>query len=208
MFDDTPVSELVVRARAGEKAAWDEIVERLAPLVWSLCRSYRLSRADADDVAQSVWLRLIEHLPSLRQPAALPGWLSTTTRNECLRVLRVAGRRERTERSIEDSEIPADGETARVDRAILLEERNRALRAAWAQLPVNCRELLSLLIQDPPLTYAEISESLGKPVGSIGPSRGRCLEKLRRCPVLAAHIGDVAKGAGRGEGHDEQMVEQ
>src|SRR5215470_7680195 len=83
---------LATRARDGEKDAWDELVERYAPLVWSVCRRYSLAQADVDDVGQSVWLQLVEHLPGLREPAALPGWIATTTQRECFRLLRASSR--------------------------------------------------------------------------------------------------------------------
>jgi len=88
MRDDPVVIALVGRARDGDQTAWDQIVERFAPLAWSICRRHRLSDADANDVGQNVWLRLVEHLPSLREAAALPGWLTTTTRRACLRAQR------------------------------------------------------------------------------------------------------------------------
>ena len=86
------VIALVARAVSGveTRTAWDEIVDRYAPLVWSICLRHQLSRQDTDDVGQSVWLLLVEQIGSLREPAALPGWLATTTRRECLRVLRAA----------------------------------------------------------------------------------------------------------------------
>ena len=83
MRDYPPITELVTRARRGDKQAWDEIVERYAPLIWSICRQYRLGDADAEDVGQMVWLHLVDHLDDLRDPAALPGWLVTTTRRQC-----------------------------------------------------------------------------------------------------------------------------
>src|SRR5215470_17652964 len=90
MFDDRVVTDLVTRVRNSDRQAWDALVERYAPLIWSICRSHRLSRADAEDVGQSVWLKLVSHLDTIRDPAALPGWLATTTRRECGRVLDVA----------------------------------------------------------------------------------------------------------------------
>src|SRR5260370_40419673 len=86
MRDDPQVTDLVTRARKGDQQAWDAIVERYAPLIWSICRRYRLSDADAEDVGQIVWLRLVDQLDNLRDPAALPGWLVTTTRRECFPV--------------------------------------------------------------------------------------------------------------------------
>ncbi len=191
MRDDPSVIDLVSRANQGDKSAWDQLVERYAPLVWSICRRYQLSRPDADDVGQGVWLRLVEHLPALREPAALPGWLVTTTRRECLRVLRAGQRRDEHERPLPPEAI---AEVAGQDRAwtggpdaeLLEAELMDALRAGLAALPARCQELLLLLIQDPPLPYADIGARLRLPVGSIGPSRGRCLEALRRTPALAA----------------------
>ena len=90
--DDPVVADLVDRARTGERQAWDALVERYAPLIWSICRKYQLDAADAEDAAQSIWLKLVDHLGSLRDPAALPGWLATTTRRECGRILRATRR--------------------------------------------------------------------------------------------------------------------
>jgi RNA polymerase sigma factor (sigma-70 family) len=90
MRDDPVVTDLVTRAANGDKQAWDTLVERYAPLIWSICRSYRLDRAEAEDVGQSVWLHLAEQLHHIRDAAALAGWLVTTTRRECLRLLRTA----------------------------------------------------------------------------------------------------------------------
>jgi RNA polymerase sigma factor (sigma-70 family) len=184
MRDDPSVVALVTRARDGEKEAWHELVDRYAPLVWAICCRYRLSRADADDVGGSVWLRLVEHLAALRDPAALPGWVATTTQRECLRVLRASERYQRLEDAV-DAETAADG-AALVEQELLTEERNFALRTAFAQLPEPCRQLLALLIQDPPVPYAEISKQLATPIGSIGPHRSRCLARLRQNPLLAA----------------------
>src|ERR1700734_155114 len=90
--DGLLVIDLVTRARTGDKRSWDALVERYAPLIWSICRRYRLDRADAEDVGQSVWLRLVDQLDKIRDPAALPGWLVTTTRRECGHVLPSAHR--------------------------------------------------------------------------------------------------------------------
>jgi RNA polymerase sigma factor (sigma-70 family) len=194
--DDPSVVALVGRARAGDQGAWDELVERYAPLVWSICRRHRLRGPEADDVGQSVWLRLVEQLGALREPAALPGWLATTTQRECLRAARVAGRRETAERPL-DIELPGDGDVM-IEQELIKAERRAALRAAFAQLPLACRRLLSLLMQEPPLPYAEISTRLGTPIGSIGPSRARCLARLRRSPALTALRDTQTEGAGGG----------
>jgi len=185
MRDDPVVIALVARVRDGDQDAWDELVERYAPLVWSICVRYRLSRQDADDVGQSVWLLLIERIGSLREPAALPGWLATTTRRECLRVLRAAQRQDAAGLPPED-QLPA---AAMIEDEVIAAERDAALRAAFAELPGGCHQLLSMLVSDPPCSYAAISTTLEVPMGSIGPMRARCLERLRRSPHLAGVLG-------------------
>ena len=199
MRDDPVVVDLVSRARDGDKAAWDQIVARYAPLVWSICHQYSMTRPDIDDVGQGVWLRLVEHLPALREPAALPGWITTTTRRECVRVLRAGQRRERYESplppGVQADLAGPDQLLAGSPEAELLEiELQAALRDALAALPERCQQLLALLIADPPLPYAEIGSRLALPVGSIGPNRSRCLAALRRSPALAALIGAGTSG--------------
>jgi RNA polymerase sigma factor (sigma-70 family) len=182
-----PVADLVTRARTGDAQAWDALVERYAPLIWSICRRHRLAGADAGDVGQSVWLRLVGHLDNIRDPAALPGWLATTTRRECGRVLRTtrsphpAGHRPDTETLPDEQGVIAEQE-------LLAAEAHTALREAVSQLPPRDRQLIALLTEDPPLPYAQISARLGIPVGSIGPRRRRCLDKIRRHPAIAALI--------------------
>ena len=188
------VSDLVMLARNDDKQAWDALVERYAPLVWSICRRYRLSSADAADVGQNVWLRLVEQLDRLRDPAALPGWLVTTTQRECCRIVRTADRRRALERVLDADDIP--GQTGAVDQDLLAAELGAALREALSQLPPGYQQLITLLIQDPPVPYAEISVRLGIPVGSIGPSRRRCLDRIRRHPAVAALINPEADGPG------------
>ena len=186
MRDNLPGTDLVTRARNGEKRAWDALVERYAPLIWSICRRYRLVGADAADVGQIVWLQLVEHLDQLRDPDALPGWLATTTRHECGRMLRAADRA--TGDRVLDAENIPDTYKATAEQELLTAERHATLREAFTRLPPGCQQLLALLIADPPVPYAEISARLGISVGSIGPMRGRCLDKLRRDPAIAALI--------------------
>ena len=185
--DHSSVVRLVARAADGDQAAWNEIVERYAPLVWSICTRYRLSSADTEDVGQSVWLLLIEHLGDLREPAALPGWLATTTRRECQRVVRAARRYDRFGPVLDELPPPPADDTV-IEEEIITAERNAALRAALGELAPGCRELLSMLITDPPPSYAEISATLQMPIGSIGPLRARCLERLRRTRSLSAYM--------------------
>jgi RNA polymerase sigma factor (sigma-70 family) len=199
MRDGSSVAALVTRARDGDKQAWDALVERYAPLVWSICRRHRLSGADAADVGQNVWLHLVDQLDHLRDPAALPGWLATTTRRECGRMLRGA-RGPDTARSAVDAETVPDERAGTVEQDLLVAERHAALREAFAHLPPDGQQLLTLLIQDPPVPYAEISARLGIPVGSIGPNRARCLDKMRRYPAIAALINAEAASAAGGRG--------
>jgi RNA polymerase sigma factor (sigma-70 family) len=194
MLVSQPTTDLVTRASHGDQRAWDHLVERYAPLVWSVCRRYQLSRADADDVHQTVWLQLVSRLDTIRDPDALPGWLVTTTRRECVRVLRAA-RGPHAAEYVPDAETFPDQQAGIAEQDLLVAERHAALREALARLPRGCQRLIGKLIEDPPLTYAQISASLGIPVGSIGPLRSRCLDRLRRDPAIAALINaDAAVG--------------
>jgi RNA polymerase sigma factor (sigma-70 family) len=179
----TDMGTLVTEARGGSQAAWNQLVERLLPLVTSLIRRHRVYGADADDVNQTVWLRLVEHLDRIEEPLALPGWLSTVTRNECLRLLQRRGRMVPTDpqesptfERADDTPDPAD--------ALMITERHSALVDALLELPADRRELLLLLTEDPPLSYAEISRRSGIPVGSIGPTRARAIQQLRNSRAL------------------------
>ena len=189
MLDDPSVVALVARATGSDQAAWDELVDRYAPLVWSICVRYQLSSQDIEDVGQNVWLRLVEQLGNLREPAALPGWLATTTRRECLRVVKASRRYEMPGAELEDKP-PLHTDAAMIEQEIIMAEQNALLRAALADLPPRCRLLLSMLISDPPRSYAEISAILGIRVGSVGPERGRCLERLRRSGFFVELSGD------------------
>ena len=169
---NAPVADLVMRARDGDQQAWDAIVERYAPLVWAICRRHRLASADAEDAGQAVWLQLVDHIGQIRNPAALPGWLATTTGRECSRLVRAARQTCPPGGQVLDPEDIADEQAVLADDELLRLERHAALREALAL--------------DPPLPYAQISARLGIPVGSIGPTRSRCLAKLRRHPAIAA----------------------
>lgn len=170
------IGELLARVGTGDERAWDELVERFAGLVWSVARSYRLSAASTEDVVQTVWLRLAEYSSRIRQPDRLAAWLATATRHEALRVIRghqrmvpyadFADRSEPTSLSLED--VVDDGVTL------------HAVLEAFAQLPAADQQLLRLLCTVPPLDYQTIAELLGRSIGSIGPSRARSLDKLRR----------------------------
>jgi RNA polymerase sigma factor (sigma-70 family) len=185
--DDALVIHLVTRARGGDKRAWDALVERYAPLIWSICRKHRLSRHDADDVGQSVWMRLVDQLDKIRDPAALAGWLATTTQRECWRLVRAANAPGAVAGGLDAAIIP-DERAGTVEQQLLTAERHAALREAFTCLPPEGQQLIAMLIADPPVTYAEISARLGIPIGSIGPTRSRYLNRIRRHPVISALI--------------------
>jgi RNA polymerase sigma factor (sigma-70 family) len=185
--DDPAAAALCTRAAAGDQGAWDEIVERYAPMVWPICARFRLSGRELEDVAQNVWLLLVEQLGKFPDPAALPGWLAATTRRECRRVVTAA-------RGPEPPEPPAAAATG---GDVIRAERNAALRAALAELPASCQPLMDMLVSDPPHSYAQISTALGIPVESIGLLRARCLERIRES---SARLGLAETGGNRPEG--------
>ena len=189
------VSELVEAAVGGDQAAWCGIVERYTPLLVSVLRGYRLGEDDLRDVAQTVWLRLVEHLGSLREPRALPMWIITTAKNESVRVLKARARTSPFSAVYEDeAEVPQVADTEDLDAALLRDERRRALLSAFAELSDRDRALLTLLVADPPIPYAEISSRLDMPIGSIGPTRARVLAKLRGSPSLVPFDDGQATG--------------
>jgi RNA polymerase sigma factor (sigma-70 family) len=191
--NDEVVTDLVTRARKGDEQAWEMLVERYVPLVWSICRRYRLG-ADAEDIGQRVWLQLVDQLDRIRDPAALPGWLATVTRRECLRLLDTARRRLADGHAMDPGAVP-DEQARTAEEELLVAERHAALREAFRDLPPSCQRLILLLAEDPPVSYAEISARLGIPIGSIGPTRRRCLDKLRRHPAIAALIDTDSEAA-------------
>lgn len=170
------VEDLLRRAANGDRQAWEQLVDRYARLVWSVARSFGLDDATAADVSQTVWLRLVEHSTAIRQPERLAGWLATTTRREALRVLR-------GQRRQQPSEMVAttpDRTNPSPDDLLLEDELQRTVFDAFRVLPERCQQLLRLLTAEPRLDYATISDMIGRPIGSIGPTRARCLEHLRR----------------------------
>jgi RNA polymerase sigma factor (sigma-70 family) len=175
----TPVKvdlpELVAAAQQGSEEAWASLVDQFAGLVWHVVRGFRLPNATGEDVYQTTWLRLAEHLDGIRRPESLGSWLARTARNECLRAVKAGGR----ESLRDDLDLDLVDATARIDRGIDDAARNEILWKAFSTLPEACQQLLRLLIADPPLSYDQVSELLGMSIGSIGPTRARCLAKLR-----------------------------
>jgi RNA polymerase sigma factor (sigma-70 family) len=188
MLEATP-GQWVRDAAEGSTTAWAQLVEHYNGLLWSITRSFRLGASDADDVIQTTWLRLLEHLGRIDQPERVGAWLATTSRNECLAVLR---RRSRTTPADWDLDTLVDDGPA-PDHGLLNDERYLALWLALDGLAEPCQRLLRLLAADPPPSYQDVSAALSMPIGSIGPSRARCLERLRRRMAEA----DPVEGPGR-----------
>ena len=183
---DWDLPRLVKASVDHDEEAWNELVRRFAGLVAFVIRHYRLSAADTQDVSQLVWLRLVEHLSDIREPSALPGWLATTTRHECERFLRVNGRSVAMDPLTMRLTDKPDG--PEVDELLLAAERRQVLLDGLRELTDQQRELLLMLTADPPYAYAEISRILGIPIGSIGPTRSRVLDKLRDTDAVRAYL--------------------
>jgi RNA polymerase sigma factor (sigma-70 family) len=166
---------LVRDAEAGDPRAWDALVARYGGMVWAVARAHRLGDADAADASQSTWLKLLEHVGDIKDPAALGGWLATTARRECLRILRSAARVD----PLAESPETADAGPA-LDERLLTSERDDHLWRAFELLPPRDRALLRMLAADPAPSYEEIGAALGMPIGSIGPTRARALARLHR----------------------------
>jgi RNA polymerase sigma factor (sigma-70 family) len=172
------VAELVRRAAQGDRAAWERLVDQYSRLIWAMTRDFKLAESDAADVVQATWLRLLEHINRIEYPERIGSWLATTARHECLRHL-AAGKRVVLVEDDHDAFSTAAGQQPDIDEGLLAEERAQAVRAAMSALPSRSQQLLELLMADPPVSYTEISDQLGVPIGSIGPTRGRCLDRLR-----------------------------
>jgi RNA polymerase sigma factor (sigma-70 family) len=175
--EERSTTDLVRAAADGKGWAWDAIVERYSGMVWAVCRGCRLSPSDAAEVSQTTWLRLVERLGSIHDPERLGSWLAVTARRESWQVLRRAGRTipSDTEAIFADREASDD-----IDHDLLASERHQALRRAFETLHPRCQQLLRLLTADPAPSYADIAATLDMPIGSIGPTRARCLDCLRR----------------------------
>jgi RNA polymerase sigma factor (sigma-70 family) len=174
--DECDLVEVVAAARAGSGAAWEALVERFDGLVVAIARRCRLSEADVAEVCQTTWLRLVENIDRIEQPDRLAAWLATTSRRESLRI----ATRHVAVSMTDALNLKADDQAVPVDAGLLKDEEVRTIRRATEQLSPGCRRLLGLLMSDHDLPYKTIAEQLSMPIGSIGPTRGRCLEHLRQ----------------------------
>jgi RNA polymerase sigma factor (sigma-70 family) len=171
------ISELVRHAALGERSPWEQLVSKYSRLIWAMTRDFKLSESDAADVSQATWLRLLEHIDRIEHPDRIGSWLATTARHECLR--HVARRKKviLVDDDIAFGNVVTDQPD--MDERLIADQNAEAVRQAMSRLPWRWQRLLELLMTDPPASYAEISSQLGLPVGSIGPTRGRCIERLR-----------------------------
>ena len=175
--DALDVAHLVRRAGAGDKRAWEGLVEQYSRLIWAITRNFKLAESDAADVAQATWLRLLENIHKIEHPDRVGSWLAATARNECLRSLATRKKVVLAQDDVVlETAAPAEPD---IDERLLLAERSQMVREALARLPWRWQRMLQLLMADPPVSYAEISDQLGLPIGSIGPTRSRCLAQLR-----------------------------
>jgi RNA polymerase sigma factor (sigma-70 family) len=175
--DACDVAELVRRATDGDMLAWDRLVGQYSRLVWSITVEFKLAESDAADVTQTTWLRLLEHIDRIEYPDRVGSWLAATARNECLRSLAARKRMVLGHEDVESETAVATGPA--VDEGLLSAERAQVVRDAMSHLPRRWQRLLEMLMADPPASYADISDELKLPIGSIGPTRGRCLARLR-----------------------------
>jgi RNA polymerase sigma factor (sigma-70 family) len=165
---------IVHSARDGDKRAWEELVARLEPRVRRVARGFRLSASDVDDVVQHTWLKLLENIDKINDPACLPGWLATTARRMCLDVLQARMR------EMPVDEVEVRGEEPSCHDVVIAAERRHVVRRAVSELPRRQRRLVTLMTQGPDRAYAELANTLQMPVGSIGPTYGRSVQRLRQ----------------------------
>lgn len=171
------LTELVHDAQHDDSSAWNELVDRLGNLVWSITRSFGIPSHDALDVSQTTWLQLARRIHQISDPERLGLWLATTTRRGCISYLAGATGARRTE--LVDTLSTRVSSSSDVEEAIVEQDVSRQLWNAVHRLPAGCRGLIRMFLADPEPTYAEVAAALDMPVNSVGPRRRRCLDKLR-----------------------------
>ena len=174
---DLELARMVRRAATVTPPPGKASSSKYGRLIWSITRDFKLVESDAADVFQTTWMRLIEHINRIDHPDRVGSWLATTARNECLRCLAARKRLVVAHEDVIFDDLVEHG--ADIDEGLLAQERAEGVRAAMEILPWRWRRLMELLMSDPPVSYAEISDELGLPIGSIGPTRARCLARLR-----------------------------
>jgi RNA polymerase sigma factor (sigma-70 family) len=179
------VSLLMRSATAGEAWAWEALIARFRPAVMAVARRHRLGHADQEDVTQRTWLALVANLHRINDPERVPGWLMTTARREALRVVGGLNR----ETPVAAHELPDEGEEVHFEERLSAAERGLALHRALDAVPARQRTLMRRLMAEPAPSYQQVSSELGIPVGSIGPTRQRCLDRLRADGPLNRALG-------------------
>jgi RNA polymerase sigma factor (sigma-70 family) len=173
-----------------DEQAWNALIERYQHIIDAVCRRYRLRPEDAADVSQTVWMKAIDNFDRIRDLRAMPGWIKTTAMRAAWSVLRSRDRLTlldvSEDNSADWSPLVQAASSSEVDARMLHAERRAAVRDGLAELTESHRALLSLLVADPPISYQQISDQLGLPMGSIGPTRARCLRKLAAAPSIRA----------------------
>lgn len=183
-------AELLSLAAAGDERAWDALVERHTPTLWSVARSYRLDRAGAADAVQTAWLWLAQRLDRLDDPAALAAALVATVRRECVRTLR----RHELARLAAGERAPAGWRGLPAPRPAGGGDRNAALWRAYRQLPERCQRMLRLQAAGP-MSAADLAAALNLPVGTVAPTMSGCLARLRALLDEPAPVGDRPRPA-------------
>lgn len=188
-LDADQVAVLVRSASQGHQPSWDALVEEYSGLIWAITRSFHLTSSEAADVSQTTWLRLCENVDRLREPGAVGAWLATTARRECAAV------RSRSRSVVLLEDMSRVGDYLELEDAaeagVLHEEAVASVRNALAHLPDRTRTMLTMLMQDEPLSYEQVACALNVPIGSIGPTRGRALRRLRRILEDRPEVGET-----------------
>jgi RNA polymerase sigma factor (sigma-70 family) len=178
-------AEAFSRWRDGDADGLDELVRLLSPVLWQVVRATGLDRDRAEDVVQTTWIALVDHVDSITSPQGISAWLCTSARREAWRAGRLATR----ERPVED-ELLAHGlpDHESPEQKVLLDDEAELVRQCLGRLPERCQKLLRIVAAGPRPNYTDVAKTLEMPVGSIGPTRGRCLDKLRQELTLAGGL--------------------
>lgn len=174
------LQSLVDAAIGDDQRAWERLVGEFTPMIRGIARRHRLGAFDQDEVVQRTFLALVRHIGRLRDPLSIPGWIATTARRASVAVIGEGAREIPTAEVVPDDSLQADHA-----ESLLQAERREAVRSAAARMPARQRAFVSALSMEPALSQRQVSERLGMPVGSIGPTRQRCLERMRRDPGVS-----------------------
>ncbi|MDI2031161.1 sigma-70 family RNA polymerase sigma factor [Saccharopolyspora sp. TS4A08] len=186
-----PAAVLLSRAASGDEQAWRELVDLYTPVIWGVSRAFAGNTADAEDVCQATWLSLAENLDRLREPEKLPGWLVTTARREAIRLRRARSREAPI--GLDTDHLDGSERSEPAENLVMRMVSASRLAQAFGGLPQRCQQLLRVLAVTPEASYAQVSEALGIPRGTIGPKKSRCLAELRK-RLLGAELPEEVAG--------------